>query len=174
MSAMSPEYVQLVTSCGAVQADSWRALVEEDESVDPFGLYPGGDFEDLADDLQEILDLADFVYERHPNQFLLPFEDDTTIVVSIFQGMVWTYTYLGGMPGNTPAERGQLALELLERNWDDPFGRLSLDWEDDLLWECQWPLTELTPDFMVLIVGNCLVEIEDYWDNYGYTPLQGG
>ena len=59
------------------------------------------------------------------------------------------------------------------RNWDDPFGRLSLDSDLDLLWESQVPIDFLTPDYLAIIANTCATQASSFWEEYGHTPFNG-
>jgi len=77
------------------------------------------------------------------------------------------------MPGDSEWEQGQMAIELLQRNWDDPFGRLSLDSDLDVVWESQVPVTFLTPDYLTIIANTCASQAVSFWEEYGHTPFNG-
>jgi hypothetical protein len=85
--------------------------------------------------------------------------------------MVWTFSYTGGMPGATLAEQGQVAIELLKRNWDDPLGRLSVDADLDVVWEAQVPSDFLTPDYFAILAATAATQVGDFINTYGRIPF---
>lgn len=177
MSEVTPEHVAKLGEVGAVQAYNWAATVRGDETTDVSGLFPGGDKEELRSELQAILDAADLKYETTDSGvFKLPYDSGVEVYADIYRGMVYTHAYVGGMPGYADEswDVNAAGIDLLRRNWDDAFGRLSVDGDYDVVWESQVPVEFLTPDYLTLIAANCAGQIEAYWDNYGDVPLLGG
>ncbi|MGC9316754.1 MAG: YbjN domain-containing protein, partial [Armatimonadota bacterium] len=95
------------------------------------------------------------------------------VSTQIYRGVVYTHSYTGGMPGETRAEQGQTAIELLKRNWDDPLGRLALDADNDLVWESQVPAGFLTPDYLAILAGTAATQVADFIEMYGRIPFNG-
>jgi len=111
------------------------------------------------------------VHEAEEKVFVLPYDNDVKVGASIYRGMVYIHSYTGGMPGDSRAQQGVTAIELLKRNWDDPFGRLSLDADDDLVWESQVPSEFLTPDYLAILTSTCANQVAAFWEVYGQVPF---
>lgn len=169
-SVATGEYLKLLAEAGSIQAANWAQMLAGEEFDSTDSLYPGGDEEELLAQLKQTLEAADLVYEDQDDYFLLPY-DEVVVDASIFQGMVWIRCWTGGMPGDNEAEQGTIALELLERNWDDLFGRLSLDGDDDLIWEVQVPSEFLTPEYLSKLASTCATEVADFWETFGHVPF---
>jgi len=177
MSEVTPEHVAKLGEVGAAQAKNWTATVRGDETADVSDLFPGGDKEELRGELATILDAAGLKYETTDSGvFKLPYDSGVEVYADIYRGMVYTHAYVGGMPGYADEswDVNAAGIDLLRRNWDDAFGRLSVDGDYDVVWESQVPIEFLTSDYLTLIAANCAGQIEAYWDNYGDVPLLGG
>lgn len=176
-SVVSAGYLKALALAGANQAKRWEQIMAGEDPNDPDDLYPGGDKVELLAKLQEALESSGLNFdergEGEDRYFTLPYEDDVTVRVSIIQGMVWTHCWVGGMPGGDERGKGLKAIELLKRNWDDPFGRLSLDTDGDILWESQVPHNFITPDYLAILANSCDGQVTDYKATYGEVPLNG-
>ncbi len=183
ISAVNPKFVRFVGRVGAWQAGRWRGLLDDVNFSGPQEMDIPVDVEEhLFDKLGELLEKTGLVYKRddEKQRYVLPYENDgdeegsvINVTMRVYRSMVWTFTYLGGMPGKTEAERNKIAIELLERNWDDPFGRLSLDSDLDLLWESQVPMDFLTPDYLAILANTCASQAASFKKTYGFTPFNG-
>ena len=176
-SAATPAVVHFMGQTGAQQAAYWRARLADPNAAEPEGVELPGDEDELFELLGELLEQTGLIYtlDEENERYVLPYENGEELNVStcIYRGTVWTYTYLGGMPGDNRAEQGQIAIELLRRNWDDSFGRLSLDSDFDLLWESQMPADFLTSDFLAILASTCSHQASSFWEEYGHKPFNG-
>ncbi len=177
LSAATPVFTFFMGQLGAQRAAYWEAFMEDSDAEAPAELQlPGGD-DELFELLGGLLEQTGLYYTRNDDFGLydLPYEngEDLEVSMSVLSGTAWTFLYLGGMPGDNEREQGQIAIELLQRNWDDPFGRLSLDWDLDLVWESQVPVTFLTPDYLTIIANTCASQAISFWEEYGHTPFNG-
>lgn len=176
MSLASGQYLKTIADVGANQVARWAAVLRAEEPGEPSDLYPGGTDEELAamtERLRQQIEGAKLQYEEVDENFKLPYDNEVTVYSRIYKGMVWTYSYTGGMPGETRAEQGQIAIQLLKRNWDDPLGRLSLDPDYDLLWEAQVPSEFLTPDYFAILGATAATQVADFKEQYGEIPFNG-
>jgi len=177
LSEATAAFAAFMGQTGAQQAAYWQAQLEDPDADKPTGYELPGDEHEQFELLGELLEQTGLIYERDDEDecYMLPYEngEELDIWMQIYKGTVWTYTYLGGMPGEDAEDYGRIAIELLQRNWDDPFGRLSLDDDFDLLWESQVPVDFLTADYLAIIVNTCANQAADFWEEYGYTPLNG-
>ncbi len=177
LSAATPVFTFFMAQLGAQRAAYWEAFRDDPTADLPQGLQLPGDETELFELLGELLDNTDLIYELDEESecYVLPYENGEELDIStrIWSGTAWTYTWLGGMPGDDEHEQGQIAIELLKRNWEDPFGRLSLDPDFDLLWESQVPVTFLTPDYLAIIANTGSGQAGSFWEEYGHTPPNG-
>lgn len=177
VAAQSPAYVKAITLAGANQAERWAKIAAGEEPEEPNDLYPGGDEKQQLAELKRALEGSGLKFEEKGEDdnlyYALPYDNDVTVNISIIKGMVWTHCWVGGMPGGDEAGKGRKAIELLLRNWDDPFGRLSLDGDGDVLWESQVPHNFLTPDYLAILANSCDGEVAAYKKAYGEVPLNG-
>ena len=175
LSAATGEFVTFMGMVGAQQSAYWLALLEDSDADEPEGIELPGDQEELFELLGELLEQTGLIYERDDENgcYVVPYEngEEVDVRMQIWKGTVWTYTYLGGMPGEDEEEQGQIAIELLNRNWADPFGRLSLDPYSDLAWESQVPVDFLTPDYLTILTNTCANQATDFWEDYAFTPF---
>ena len=176
-SAVSAAYLKTLALAGANQAQRWDKIIAGEDAKEPDDLYPGGDETELMAQLKQTLEGSGLKFEEkgegEDKYFTLPYEDEVSVNVSIIKGMIWTHCWVGGMPGKNDEEKGAKALELLKRNWDDSFGRLSLDTDGDILWENQVPHTFITPDYLAILANSCDGQVTDYKKAYGDVPLNG-
>jgi hypothetical protein len=174
----NPEYVKALCLAGANQAKRWEKIVAGEKPDEPDDLYPGGDEQAQMAALHDLLAGSGLKFEEKgegdDKYYSLAYADDVKVNVSMIKGMVWTHCWTGGMPGGTDEGKGAKALELLERNWNDSFGRLSRDDDGDILWESQVPNNFLTPDYLAILANNCHDQVVDYKKVYGDIPLAGG
>ncbi len=176
MSTATGEYLRTIADVGALQVARWGAVLRAEQPEEPTSLYPGGTEEEIAAMVehlgQQIADTG-LTHEKNDRTFEIPYDNDVTVRSTIYQGMVWTYAYTGGMPGDSTAAQGQIAIELLKRNWDDPLGRLSLDGDNDVCWESQVPSTCLTPDYIAIVAGTAASQVAGFIETYGQIPFNG-
>lgn len=176
MSNASGAFVRTISDAAANQATRWQAVLNAEEPGEPTDLYPGGDEAQLAamrEQLKQHIISANLQYEEIETAFKLPYDNEVNVYTQVYRGMVWTYSYTGGMPGETPAAQGQIAIQLLQRNWNDPLGRLSLDGDNDLVWESQVPCDFLTPDYLAILGATAAAQVADFVENYGRIPFNG-
>ncbi|MEA3403720.1 MAG: S1C family serine protease [Armatimonadota bacterium] len=173
MSMASAGYVNTISVVGANQVASWEAVLRAEQPGEPTELYPGGDTAALMAQLKTQIEAAELVYEEGEGFFKLPYDNDVDVYTQIYRGVVYTHSYTGGMPGQTRAEQGQIAIELLKLNWDDPLGRLALDADNDLVWESQVPADFLTPDYLAILAGTAASQVGDFVAKYGRIPFNG-
>ncbi|MFO8081930.1 MAG: trypsin-like peptidase domain-containing protein [Armatimonadota bacterium] len=176
ISLASGQYLKTIADVGANQVARWEEVLNAQQPGEPSDLYPGGTDEELAamtEGLKGQIEGAGLQYEQIEDYFKLPYDNEVTVYSRIYKGMVWTYSYTGGIPGETRAEQGQIAIELLKRNWDDPLGRLSLDSDYDLLWESQVPSAFLTPDYFAILGATAATQVADFTEQYGLIPFNG-
>ena len=171
MSAASPEYLASLAGAGANQVLRWQQLMNAEDPPEPMDLYPGGDDDVLTTKLEEHIKAVELSYETKEGYFLLPYDNDVNVVSRIFRGVALTQAYTGGMPGETVAGQALAAIELLKRNWEDPFGRLSLDEDNDVVWESQVPFDFLTPDYLAILSSTGANQVADFWEQYGKVPF---
>jgi hypothetical protein len=176
ISLASGAYLRTISDMGANQVARWDAVLRAEMPGEPTELYPGGTDEELAamtESLKQHIEAAELQYEQIDDNFKLPYDNEVTVFSRIYKGMVWTHSYTGGMPGDSRAEQGQIAIELLKRNWDDPLGRLSLDGDYDLLWEAQVPAEFITPDYFAILGSMAARQVAGYKEQYGEIPFNG-
>ncbi len=173
MSSASGEYLKTIALVGANQAQRWQQVLDAEMPGEPSELYPGGDDAALLAQLKRHIEAAGLQFEEGEDYFKLPYDNGVDVYTRIYKGVVYTFSYTGGMPGDGHAEQGQIAIELLKRNWDDPFGRLSLDSDYDLVWESQVPADFLTPDYLAIIGATAATQVADFIEVYGKVPFNG-
>jgi hypothetical protein len=175
---MTPTHLKELADVGATQVDRWDKYVGEDQTPgDAPGLYPGGDKEAQLKQLKNIIDRAGLPYEeKHKETYSFETEGGLRMHATIFRGTAYTYCHVGGMPSYDAGAEALLdvAVDLLKRNNDYVFGRLALDNDDDVVWECQVPVDFLTPDYYRLILSECIGAVGKYKEQYGDVPLRGG
>ena len=179
MSVATVQYLSALSQVGSVQVERWGQFMATEEMTAVSGLYPGGDEAALTDRLEAHIKAAELTYEvpeREEGQtkiFKLPYDNEVDVFVSIWNGMAYTRAYTGGMPGDNTTQQGQYAIEMLARNWDDPFGRLALDTDNDLVWESQVPIDFITPDYIAILTATCATQVADFLEVYGEWPFNG-
>lgn len=173
MSSASGEYLKTIALVGANQAVRWQQVLNGESPGEPTDLYPGGDDATLLAQLKQHLQATGLQFEEGDKHFKIPYDNEVNVYAQIYRGVVYTYAYTGGMPGETRAAQGQIAIELLKRNWDDPFGRLSLDADYDLVWESQVPASFLTPDYLAIICATAATQVGAFLEEYGRIPFNG-
>ena len=173
----NPDYVRALCLAGANQAARWQKILGGEKPADPDNLYPGGDENAQMAALKGTLTGSGLNFEvkgeGDKQYYQISYADDVKVNVSMIQGMVWPHCWTGGMPGGDVVGKWGKAIELLERNWDDSFGRLSLDDDGDILWESQVPNDFLTADYLAILANNCHDQVVDYKKAYGDIPLNG-
>ncbi len=173
MSMASGEYLKTIALVGANQVARWEETLAGEMPGEPTDLYPGGDADALLARLRGQIEAAGLQFEEGEGYLKLPYDNDVLVFAQIYRGVVYTHSYTGGMPGETSVEQGQIAVELLKRNWDDPFGRLSLDSDNDLVWESQVPSDFLTPDYFSIIGATAAAQVGSFLEDYGQIPFNG-
>lgn len=177
ISMASGEYLKTIATVGANQVARWAATLRAEQPGEPTELYPGGDEGTQARQIEQLerhVEATDLTYEKvDEDAFKIPYDNDVVVYSRMYKGMVWTFSYTGGMPGQTPAEQGQIAIELLKRNWGDPLGRLSLDSDNDVAWESQVPADFLTPDYFAILAGTAATQVGAFKEAYGDVPFNG-
>ncbi len=175
MGVATPQYLRDLCDIGASQVESFYEYITTDQELEtPTELYPGGDPDQLHAQLKQILEQSGMTYEAFDEEtFKLPFEGDVTVYVKVFNGVAYIHSYTGGLPGTTEEESLANSTELLRRNWNDPLGRLAVDADIDVVWECQVPMSYLTPDYLYLVASIGAEQISSYWETYGRVPLNG-
>ncbi len=173
MSMASPEYLRTISDVGSSLVKRWEAVLRAEEPGEPTELYPGGDEKAQMARLKQQIEAAELVYEEADEYFKLPYDNDVTVFAQIYRGVVYTHAYTGGMPGATRAEQGQVAIELLKRNWEDPLGRLALDSDYDVVWESQVPSDFLTPDYFAILAATAATQVAEFLEVYGQVPFNG-
>lgn len=173
MSSASGDYLATIALVGANQVARWQQVLNGQMPGEPSELYPGGDEATLLARLKGHIEAADLQYEEGEGYFKLPYDNGVDVYTRIYKGVVYTFSYTGGMPGANQEEQGRIAIELLKRNWDDPFGRLSLDGDNDLVWESQVPSDFLTPDYLAIIGATAATQVADFLKVYGEVPFNG-
>jgi S1-C subfamily serine protease len=178
VSVMTATHLKELADVGASQVERWNKYVADGQAPeDAPGLYPGGDKAAQLKQLRNIIDRAGLPYEeKYENTYSFETENGLRMHATIFRGTAYTYCHVGGMPSYDagPQERLDVAVDLLKRNNDDPIGRLALDKDDDVIWECQVPVDFLTPDYYRLILSDCIGIVAKYKETYGDVPLRGG
>ncbi|MCD6360857.1 MAG: trypsin-like peptidase domain-containing protein [Armatimonadetes bacterium] len=175
MSVATPDYLATLSRAGSLQVERWSQFMNAEPLTEISGIYPGGDDAALLKKLEQQLKAAELTYENKDNKyFVVPYDNDVDVYVSIWNGLVYTHFWPGGMPGENLTQQGQYAIEILKRNWDDPFGRIALDTDNDLVWESQVPMDFITPDYLAILCGTCATQVADFWEQYGKNPLNGG
>lgn len=173
MSSATPDYTDTIARVGARQVERWQAVLRAEDPDDPTELYPGGDADAQMAQLKGHLENSELVFEEEEGYFKLPYDNDVVVFARIFRGVVYTHAYTGGMPGETRAEQGEIAIKLLKRNWNDPLGRLALDSDNDLVWESQVPTDFITPDYLAILSATAATQVGDFIETYGDIPLNG-
>jgi hypothetical protein len=173
----NPEYVKELCLIGANQAKRWQDLMAGAKPKDPSKLYPGGDEKEQMAALKTTLAGCGLKFNvkgtGDDQYYQIAWTDGVKVNVSIIKGMIWTHSWVGGMPGGDAEGKGAKAIELLERNWDDSFGHLTLDTDGDVLWESQVPNNFLTSDYLAILANNCHGQVVDYKKAYGEIPQNG-
>ncbi len=164
-SAATPDFIRFVTDNGAGSVGGY--LKGEMPRVE----FQGGDNEAL----RSLLDQAKLIYEwnEEAEVFQLPYDNNVTVRVHCLGDLVRTFCWVGGMPGRNERQQGEAAIWMLMANWDDPFGRLSRDQDNDICWESQVPLSAMTPDYLVIVAATCATQAQAYIDEFGQVPLNG-
>lgn len=173
MSSASGEYLKTIALVGANQAARWQQILNGESPDEPTDLYPGGDDATLLARVKQHLEATGLHFEEGDKHFKIPYDNGVNVYSQIYRGVVYTYAYTGGMPGDTRSAQGQIAIELLKRNWNDPFGRLSLDPDYDLVWESQVPASFLTPDYLAIICATAATQVGSFLEEYGNIPFNG-
>jgi S1-C subfamily serine protease len=170
---VTAEYLGVVCKAAAKQGERWAQLVSDKEQSEMDYLYPGGDENTLRAQLQQTIEGAKLKYEDTGKYFKLPYDNGVDVRASIYDGMARVSCFTGGLPGQEGDEQAGIALELLQRNWSDSFGRLSLDPDRDLVWESQVPASFLTSDYLAMLASTCANQVADFWQKYGHVPFHG-
>ncbi len=95
--------------------------------------------------------------EPHPdNRVILCWSDDG--------GDSWTVPM-------TLGERSRTEACLDPCIWQDPLGRLALDGDYDVVWECQVPMKYMSADYLYVICNVASERVAEYWDTFGKIPF---
>lgn len=175
MGVATPEYLRDLCNIGASQVESFLSYLTTDRELStPTELYPGGDQEALHAKLGRILEGTGLIYEVYDEDtFKIPFDNDVSVFVKVFNGVAYVHSYTGGLPGDTKEQALRVAAELLRLNWNDPIGRLAVDEDIDVVWECQVPMSYLTPDYLYVVASVASSRVEEYLGIYGEVPFNG-
>lgn len=173
MGIASPDYLRDLADIAASQIENFDNVLSGREQLGtPTALYPGGDPDALYAELRTILDDSGLTYSDFDEEtFEIPFENGVTVYAKIYRGVAYIHCYTGGVPGGDPSSARQFALELLQRNWYDPVGRLAMDEDYDVVWESQIPMTYLTPDYLYIVANIASTQVEDFLKKYGEIPF---
>jgi S1-C subfamily serine protease len=171
MSFVTPKYLRIAADAAATQAGRWSEALGGAELDTPDSLYPSGDKEQLTAKLQTILDDSEMKYERDGESFEMPYDNDISVYVGIWHGLAVFSSFTGGMPGDDEDGTAAAAIAMLERNYDDPLGRLSLDEYNDVTWEAQIPMDYLTSDYLSIIASVGAAQAESYIEQFGRVPF---
>jgi len=168
---MQPGYLKFIADVAATQAERWRGFVKGEEPEDWYNLYPGGDEDAVSGKLEAILtSTLGSGFEKTETSFKIPGEN-VDVWTQPFRGIVYIHAFAGGMPGEDQAEQLVNAEECLRRNFKDPLGRLSLDNDNDMVWEVQVPVEYLTSAMLRETISMCKAQVTDWWDKYGQVPF---
>lgn len=175
MGVATPEYLRDLCNIGASQVESFLSYLTTDRELStPTELYPGGDQEALHAQLGQILEGTGLIYEVYDEDtFKIPFDNDVSVFVKVFNGVAYVHSYTGGLPGDTKEQALRVSTELLRLNWNDPIGRLAVDEDIDVVWECQVPMSYLTPDYLYVVASVASARVEEYLGIYGEVPFNG-
>ncbi|MGI5816615.1 MAG: S1 family peptidase [Armatimonadota bacterium] len=175
MGVATPQYLRDLCDIGATQMQNFLAWLTSDAELQtPTDLYPGGDAAAHHAKLARALEDSGLVYEAYDEDtFRIPFDNDVDIYVNVFNGVAYFHSYTGGMPGGSAAEIRANATEMLRFNWTDPLGRIAVDEDVDVLWECQVPMSYLTADYLYIVASVGSSRVGAYRDIFGVHPLNG-
>jgi len=173
MGVASGQYLRDLCDIAANQIESFATILTGDEEMEvPTELYPGGDPEALHAQLGQLLEASGLVHEAFDEEtFKIPFENDVDVYVNIYNGVAYVHAYTGGIPGESIEGDSQQLLEMLRFNWDDPIGRLALDDDADVVWECQVPMDYLTADYLYIVANVASSQVEEFWGAFGKIPF---
>ncbi len=172
MGVVTPDYLRDLCNIAANQVESFYELLQSDEEpTTPTELYPGARDSDY-DTLAAMLDESGLTYEVFDeDNFKIPFDNDVDVYANTFNGVVYIHAYTGGIPGDDIDEAERLALDMLRFNWADPIGRVSLDDDYDVVWECQVPVNYLTADYLYIVANVAAEQVEEFWGLFGQIPF---
>ncbi|MGD9497064.1 MAG: S1C family serine protease [Armatimonadota bacterium] len=175
MGVASGDYLRDLCNIAANQIENFAQYLaggEDTEPETPTELYPGGDPQALHAQLGRLLEQSGLVYEVFDEEnFKVPFDNDVNVYAKIFNGVAYIHAYTGGLPGESPQEAERLALEMLRFNWNDPLGRLALDDDIDVVWECQVPMDYLTADYLYIVANVASNQVGEFWGIFGKIPF---
>jgi hypothetical protein len=173
MGVVTPEYLRDLCDIGASQVENFMVYLSTEKQLEtPTDLYPGGDPDEHFAQLTQMLKASGLIHEKFDEEtFKIPFDNDVDVYVKVFNGMAYVHAYCGGFPGEDEQEMGELAVELLRYNWNDPLGRIAIDDELDVVWECQVPMTYLTADYLGVVAAIGSNRVEEYRGIFGDIPF---
>lgn len=173
MGSASGEYLRDLCVIAANQIESFaNYLRTEKEPESPTDLYPGGDAATLLGQLKQIADGSTLIYEMYDEDTLkIPFDNEVNVYANIYNGVAYIHAYGGGLPGQNATEATRLTADMLRFNWNDPIGRLALDDDYDVVWECQVPMNYLTSDYFYIVCSIAANQVEAYWGEFGKIPF---
>jgi len=172
MGVATPDYLRDLCNIAASQVANFDGLLESgDEPTTPTELYPGASEGDHAT-LAAMLEDSGLTYEVFDeDNFKIPFDNDVVVYAMTFNGVAYIHAYTGGIPGEDLSEAERLALEMLRFNWNDPVGRVALDDDYDVVWECQVPISYLTADYLYIVANVASQQVAEFWGVFGKIPF---
>ena len=173
MGVVTPEYLRDLCDIGASQVENFMVYLSTEKQLEtPTDLYPGGDPDEHFAQLTQMLQDSGLIHEEFDEEtFKIPFDNDVDVYVKVFNGMAYVHAYCGGFPGEDEQEMRELGTELLRFNWSDPLGRIAIDDELDVVWECQVPMTYLTADYLGVVAAIGSNRVEEYRGVFGDIPF---
>lgn len=173
MSVIKPEYVRELCDVGASQVENFLLYLQDKVGLEtPTDLYPGGDNAADYATLDGMLKETGLTYEVFDEEnYKVPFDNDVVVYVKAFNGVAYIHSYTGGIPGDSVEGDERKAEGMLRFNWQDPLGRLALDGDYDVVWECQVPMKYMSADYLYVICNVASERVAEYWDTFGKIPF---
>jgi len=166
----SGDYLSDLCVIAANQMERFAQYVEDEDAEleTPTDLYPGGDEEQLFAQLQRIVDGSELKYEMYDDDtFKVPFDNDVDVYANIYNGVAYIHSYTGGFPTDDLDKAADTAVEMLRFNWRDPIGRVALDDDLDVVWECQVPMNYLSADYFYIVCSVASNQVAEFWEIFG-------
>lgn len=174
MGVASGDYLKDLCIIAANQIERFVEYVrdEDAELEPPTDLYPGGDEEQLFAQLQRVVAGSELKYDVYDEDtFKIPFDNDVDVYANIYNGVAYIHSYTGGIPADDLDEAAQAAMEMLRFNWRDPIGRVALDDDFDVVWECQVPMSYLSSDYFYIVCNIASTQVAEFWEAFGRFPF---